>query len=153
MPGSVWEREGPTLECVKFLGSSGSLRLRAQPYTSLACNSLRGRDSVSSPLAAAAGISSHRGPALAPPTPSHLPHHCLPVRKRKRKGERKILEFEPFQKGNTLQSQLIKHQTNRFQLFYSTGKVRFGRAGEEGRKDAKQLKALLCSGKRLFLRG
>ena len=157
MPGAVWEREGPALECVKFLGSSGSLRLRAQPYTSpLARNSLRGRgSSVPSPHQPPAALDT-QDLLLAPPASSLLPCHSLPERekerkrrKEKEKGVRKILESDSFQGGNTLQTQLIKHQTDRFPTSVQPGgKLLGGKAGKR-RKDSR----FYPLGKRLNLRG
>lgn len=77
----------------------------------------RGRGKASSPHAAT-GSSRHTGPAFRTSSifPSSLP---LPPRERKKekekgKGVRKTLGFESFEGGNTQQTQLIKHQTDRF---------------------------------------
>lgn len=64
-------------------------------------------------------------PPFFPATPSQ--------RERKGKGERKILEFEPSQRGNipSKVSWLNIKQTNRSQIFCSTGKVRFWGNGRQ----------------------
>jgi hypothetical protein len=93
MPGSVWEREGPTLECVKFLGSSGSLWLRAQPYTSpLACNSLSEGEAKHPPLTQPPAAPDTQDLLFAPPAFSLLPCHSLPEREKKRKKKEKESE-------------------------------------------------------------
>lgn len=86
----VCVREGGAGSGVREIpGLPGSLRLRAQPYTSpLACNSPRGRGERVLPSLAAASISSHRGPAFHTsdtPLPSSPP---LPPREREKRKRR-----------------------------------------------------------------
>lgn len=97
----------------------------------------RGRGKTSSPHAAT-GSSRDTGPAFRTSSilPSSLP---LPPRERKRekekgKGVRKILGFESFQGGNTQQTQLIKHQTDRFPTLRFNSEVRFWGKRQAGRR-------------------
>lgn len=64
-------------------------------------------------------------PPFFPATPSQREKKRERERKKKEKGVRKILEFESFRGGNTLQTQLIKHQTDRFSTLRFNPEVRF----------------------------